>query len=552
MISHYRELIVLYRLRIVLGMLVAGVVAWILSSILLAKSPAYEASVVMNMQPSEEALSFNREFLGVSQFNPATIIAQTHVERLLSAPVAKITLARLAEGSDGAAPPAPTALSEFKLWLWKTWTRLNYGEYRPLPQDRTDLNLLLEALDVDVVEGSYILRLKVTHENPEMAARIANIHASSYIDIASREFQSETSRTADIIRTRLDAREAEVSALYVKRDSLRSEYDISDVRRQSELLMLTLQDTELKLADNRMQQQIQTERLSELEQLTGSRSERDRGPARAIQEELDTLVQQIDFRTRQVADQSARLSSLSSREAEFENLATDLVSAQDDLDSLRQQLLTFELGEQVRANQVQIFAPAEAPIYPSSPKVFVNTVVATVAGGMLLFLFVVVQDIFGSRIRTTNDLLSVVGDRTLPHGDPILAGQRRGRLGLRRFGRARRMRRFTEVFGQRMSVESGWASGQILVTGYLDQDELMKVRNFLGDVVQRSIARGFNERPFRITALGPIYGIKDWDALPEGTVVVVMRPDAQEDIDVANLLTLNTKTPRKPLFMLWG
>ncbi|CUH74948.1 GumC family protein [Tropicibacter naphthalenivorans] len=548
MIGHYRELLLLYRWRILLGMLTAGIAAFALSLLILQKSPAYKATVVMNMQPSEEALSFNREFLGRSQFNPATIIAQTHVERLLSRPIAEATLAKLDADMGAPAQADPGAVSNFKLWLWKTWTRLNYGEYRPLSAERTALNALTESLEVDVVEGSYILRLTVTQEDPDLAARIANVHAESYIEIASSEFQNETSRAAALVRERIAEREAELQALFTQRDDLRSQYDISDLRRQSELLMLTLRETELQLNDNKLQKRIQEARLDEIVGTTGNR---DRGPARTIQEELDSLNQQITFRTEQIVELSERLSALSSREAAFDNLASDLEAVQADLTSLREQLLTFELGEQVRANQVQIVAPAAVPVYPSSPKVFVNTVMALIAGGLFVFLIAVLQDIFGARIRTTNDLINVAGNRALPHADAILAGTGRGAFGLRRFGRARRMKRFTEVFGQRMSVEQAWASGQILVTGYVDQEELVKVRNFLGEVVKRSVAWGYNDQPLRITAAGPIYAVKDWDALPQGAVVVVMRPNEQDDVDVATLLTVGHDIPRKPLFMLW-
>ncbi|WP_121630441.1 GumC family protein [Tropicibacter alexandrii] len=539
MIGHYRELLSLYRWRILIGMLVAGLAAFALSTLILQKSPSYKATVVMNMQPSEEALSFNREFLGRSQFNPATIIAQTHVERLLSPPIAQATLDKLAaETGEVAAPAAPSAVSRFRLWLWKTWTRLNYGEYRPVSDERNALNALIESLEIDVVEGSYILRLTVTQEDPNLAAQIANVHSESYIDIASTEFQSETSRAADLVRERIAQREADLQDLFDQRDALRSQYDISDLRRQSELLMLTLRETELQLNDNRMQRRIQEAKLDELVGQSGSR---DRGPARNIAEELDSLEQQITFRTEQIAELSERLSALSSREAAFDNLASDLEAVQVDLTSLREQLLTFELGEEVRANQVQIVSPASVPVYPSSPKVFVNTVMATIAGGLFVFLIAVLQDIFGARIRTTNDLVNVAGERALPHADSVLT----------KGGRARKMKRFTEVFGQRMSVDKAWSSGQILVTGYVDQDELMKVRNFLGEVAKRSVAWGFNDQPLRITAAGPIYAIKDWDDLPDGAVVVVMRPNEQDDVDVSTLLSVGREHPRRPLFMLW-
>ena len=88
MLDHYRELLRHFWKTIVIGALVAGGLTLALSMLLLRAAPIYEASVTLNMQPSTEELRFNSSFLGVSQFNPATIIAQTHIERLLSRKVA--------------------------------------------------------------------------------------------------------------------------------------------------------------------------------------------------------------------------------------------------------------------------------------------------------------------------------------------------------------------------------------------------------------------------------------------------------------------------------
>ncbi len=549
MIGHYRELLLLYRWRVVLGMLTAWILAWTLGSVQLARNPSYEATVVMNMQPSESALLFNREFLGRSQFNPATIIAQTHVERLLSRPIARETLRRLrADGlsDDQGLTPASVGLGARARRLW---ARLNYGEFRTVPPEIDAENRLIDSLDVDVVEGSYILRLTVTREDPAEAAAIALTHAQSYIDLASREYQSETSRAANLIRDRIAEREGELQALYDRRDALRAEYDVANLQRQSELLMLSLREAERARADTLMERRIQLRRLEDLKALGGTSG---RGTARDIEEQIALLDEQAAFRADHIAEMSRQLSVFSTREAAFDNIESDVRAVQENLQNLRRQLLSFELGEQVQADQVQIVSGPDVPVYPSSPKVLQTAIVATIAGGLLVFLVAVLQDIFGARIRTTNDLQAVAGERALPHADRILSGSARGRIGLRRLGRTRRFKRFIEVFGQRMSVGAAWSSGQILVTGYMEQDDLVEVRDFLGEVVKRSVAWGYNERPLRITAIGPIYAIQDWDNLPDGAVVVVMHPDEQDDVDVSTLLSVGLDHPRKPLFMLWN
>jgi len=257
MIQHYKDLIQLFWLRILVGAVVAGTLAAALSLLLLQTSPAYKASVTFNMQPSEEALSFNRQFLGVSQFNPATIITETHIERLLSRPIADRTLDKfLADQGPTTGPIEPSLFSRFKLFLWKSWTRLNYGEYRPVPERDQMRNDLLESLDVEPVAGSYILKLTASYKFPSVAADIANTHAQSYIEAASEEFQAQLDSRAGVLQDRIDSEEAALADLLSRREQLRAEFDIANLSRESEILMSSLQGLREDLEDDELQRRL--------------------------------------------------------------------------------------------------------------------------------------------------------------------------------------------------------------------------------------------------------------------------------------------------------
>ena len=202
MISHYSDLLRHYWKMILSGAAGAGLLAYLLSVLLLDAMPFYKASVAVNMQPSEEALMFNRGFLGVSQFNPATIIAQTHIERILSREVAERTLdILLAEPGAAAAPEPPNALDRIKAAFWRTWNNLNYGYFVQPTEREQQINDLMGAIDVEMVEGSYILLVEITYDNPEIAARAANALLQAYIDQTREDFSVDSTALDNALET---------------------------------------------------------------------------------------------------------------------------------------------------------------------------------------------------------------------------------------------------------------------------------------------------------------------------------------------------------------
>lgn len=548
MIQHYKDLIKLYWLRIVAGAVIAGALALALSLVLLKAAPSYEAEVTFNMQPSEEALSFNRQFLGQSQFNPATIITETHIERLLSRPIAERTLDKLLQENGSASPLEPTLLSKAKLWLWKTWTRLNYGEYRPLPEREQILNDLLKSLDVEPVEGSYILKMTAAYKFPAIATAIANTHAESYLEAASEEFEAQLANRASVIQSRIDNEELQLARLFEERERLRNDFDIANLSSESELLINSLQTLREELEDDELQRRL---RLNEIAVLEGEQNTaRSRGEVADLRSEVNILEQRIAFRQEQIAAQSSELSQMSAMQLDFETLGLEIDEIEASLRSLRGQLLSFELGAQASSSQIQIVSLATVPVYPASPKVFVYTVGATIVGAVLVFLTVIMQELFGTRIRTSYDLEQQVENHALPtlHRSSAMGN----RSLLRRLMNDRQLRRFKEAFGQKMSVGAGWRSNKIMVTGFVSGETLLEVRNLLGSAVRHSIVIDKNEGPFKVTSIGPVYSVKDWDALGEGQIVVVMEPNAQSAMDVQSLRQVGQAIPRKPLFVLWA
>lgn len=553
MLSHYSELLSLYRLRILIGSLVSGVLVLCLSLLLLKTSPTYTASVTMNMQPSEEALLFNRQFLGQSQFNPATIITQTHIERLLSRPIAERALDELLADSPEDEPlePEVTLLGQIKGFLWRTWTRANFGQFKEVSERDQLLNDLRASLNVETVEGSYILQVQASYKFPSTARDIANAVADAYVDIASEEFFEEADRAADGFRVRVQQGDDELRRLIAERDAFLMVNDITDVERQSVLLLTTIQNGLTALAEDQLRLRAKQAELDDLREDIGGSGSASRGPLQTLERELQEIEQLVAFREDLLEEQNIELQTLVVRGSEISGLADEIAVKREDLRALRQQLQSFELGAQSQARQIRLVAPAVTPVYPRSPKVFVNTVAALIVGGLLVFVLAVMQDILGSYIRTRSDLAAVVGNRALPTASPGWLKRASFLRPLLRIRNQARLRRFIEDFGQKMSVDAGWTKPNLFITGYLDQEELIDVRNFIAKIIQQSVARPGKDNNFRVSAVGPIHSVKDWDDLPDGQVIVVTRPDQKSDFDFTGVMQLGSDPARNPLFMLW-
>lgn len=551
MFSHYRDLIRLYWFRILMGTVIASVMAFGLSSFLLLKNPIYKSLVTMNMQPSDEALAFNRQFMGVSQFNPATIITQTHIERLLSRPVAERTLEILLAESGSPPQTEPSFFDEIKLKLWQTWTRINYGKYVELAEQDQWLNALQESIDLEFVEGSYILRLEAASEYPDLAARIANAYAQAYVEITTLETQNEASKASGTLQIRIDELDANLADLFARREAMREDLQISDIRRQNDILLATLQQKRAALNEEKLELQLLESKAKKLEVSLAGADARSSNPYNRLQLEIAEAKERIDFRDTEIFELKANVNDLARKENSFSNLSTEIAAAQLDLTELRERNLSLQLGAEFRGNQIRIVEPAKAAVYPAFPKVFVNTVVAAIVGGALVLVSAVMQDLFGSRVRTHNDLTQSSIGVILPNGSKRTARAIRRNLGKPARRWSRRTRRFIEAFGQRMGSDGAWSSNTILVTGFVTEKQLQNVEKLFQNAADLLVSRKADQKRFTARSVGPIYTVEDWDALPDGPVVIALKRDDKNMDDLNAIGTLGKVKARKPMFMIW-
>ncbi|WP_192361874.1 hypothetical protein [Mesorhizobium mediterraneum] len=213
MASHYIELARYYKwLLIAIAGGITGVVA-LTSVFLLFATPLYTGTTTVTMLPTDAELAYTKSWLGPGQFDPASIMTATHTEYLLSRPVVQRTVDRLMKeyGVNESASPAGfkrqlhAVFAAFKSGLRRTYNYLNSGTNVPIDAYEDAILTMQDNIEVEAIEGSFMLQISVTWDNPKIASAAANYLAQAYLD----EVQEQINLAADVLIAKL---RSEVSA----------------------------------------------------------------------------------------------------------------------------------------------------------------------------------------------------------------------------------------------------------------------------------------------------------------------------------------------------
>lgn len=240
-----------------------GIATFIASMALLQASPKYLAQASITIKPSEAELSHSQTVGRIYRYDPTAILTQTYIEQFLSRPVAEKTLALLKEGQDPNAEKKSDSfvgalVGRLKLNFWYFWHILNYGEFKTASAYEQELADLRKSINIQLVQGSYIILIEVTHKNPELAARAANTLAEGYVQQAQEYLQVETNALKKSVMARIGLKQQALEDLLAKRSDLLqrlSPESIAVARVESlrtlvegELEVLRKRNTELDLA----------------------------------------------------------------------------------------------------------------------------------------------------------------------------------------------------------------------------------------------------------------------------------------------------------------
>jgi uncharacterized protein involved in exopolysaccharide biosynthesis len=497
------------------------------------------------MQPSDEELLFNRSFMGVSQFNPATIIAQSHVEHLLSRPVAERTLDLLLdEYGDQAVAEPMTAFGRLKAAFWRNWSTLNYGYYVP-PSTRDQLvNEIQQSLDVEIVEGSYILSITVSNESPKLAAAVANTIAKAYTDAARADFLAEAREVVSTVGRQEEAARKLLADRKAERDAKAQLVGVTDVAAERAVALNARETARENLRDARAALAGRTAQLDRLRKsLLG---QTDPGLIARIKEdtvlgeaELQSEASTVALREKALAEIEGSLAKLQRAEQDLSGLDLAVQEASVDVDELQRRRIALDLATQAEFSQIRVIDPAVAPTYPTFPKVLLNTVIACFVGAALSLVPIFAVDVLGSRVRTRYDLEQLVGRRALPTLTRRAIAKRPS---------GGRLRHFATAFGRRVLATED-PGGPIFVTGDLPAPSIAGLAAYVAaaGAIAEGIPRGSPSRD--VVPLPPLVRF-DWSATGNRVVVIGISAGELERSEVEGILAQAAEKDARPYFVL--
>jgi succinoglycan biosynthesis transport protein ExoP len=478
MIKHYLELLSHYRRLVIIIVVALTSAAAVLSAIILFTAPLYTATASVVMLPTEAELTFTRGWLGFSQYNPANVLTQTQMEYLLSRPVAEKTLHKVIE--DIAAKPKPTgfkalvgsAVSKSRRLLRQTYMILNSGKFVPLDPQEEALQELMEGIKIEMIEGSYVLQIKVTLLHPAAAAAAANALAGAYDEMIAEQSIQAASRLGTFFDKEIAAREAELDTLAMREYALRKELDVLSLEDQRQYLLNALENERQALAAAQVE-------LAEFDaRMAALRSEQGDVQQRRILAKLDEemtmegvtrteIAQRVALRQKNIASLKREQEQLAQKEEPLNEIEMRKNAVETDLSSLRERMLNVQMSTSSQLAQVRMINPATVPLYPSFPKVVLNTGIGFVAAVLLSFFALVLLDTTSGTVKTFTDLRRLVGARAVARLSPgMIAHVERGGTGRA----ARELSDLAREIAGHLAGRNGDRPTRIEVTGFDDKD----------------------------------------------------------------------------------
>jgi len=438
LLRHYLELLLHYRRPVIIAVASTTAAACVLSLLLLFTAPLYTATASVVMLPTDAELTFTRGWLGFSQYNPANVLSQTQMEYLLSRPVAERTLEKIAKKMSKG--PKPTG---FKAWVRKaiskgrsfairTYLLLNYGKFVPMDPYEEALQQLMEGIEIEMIEGSYVLQIKVTLFDPEIAAAAANALAEAYDEMIAEQSLEAANKLSEFFDREIAERQAELDSLAVREYELRKELDVLSLEDQKEYLLSALESERQALAQAQVELAELDARMTALREQEGVQQRR---VLAKVDEEMTMegvtrteLEQRIALRKRNIAALRKEQEALAEKEKPLTEIADKRASVEADLASLRERRLNVSLSTSSELAQVRVINPARVPAYPSFPKVLINTAVGFAAGLLFAFFGLVLVDTTTGTVKTFADLRRLVGPRAVTRLSRKAVAQAMGEL----------------------------------------------------------------------------------------------------------------------------
>jgi uncharacterized protein involved in exopolysaccharide biosynthesis len=385
--------LIMSRWRLVGGLVVGcTLIAWLLSVIVLAQRPSFDAAARLNIVPTSAELGFATRFVRGQTFDGGAVMVQTYGEyvytRSVLEPVTERFLAREAERANMSleqferSSAAPSFFTPGQILSW-----LNYGEVTKLPLREDLMQSLIENTVIEMVEGTYLMRVSVTWDDPDAAAWLANALADAIVERAQTQSEASEQSLTTTLDKNLLAKRAELAALLNQSRRLKQRSGVVDVDTQKQGLMQELMAEESRLTSDRV---ALDSAMAEVGALRRQANGRMSNSQQAVEQALaiaapkaDGLRKGLVIREGRIRALRAQFGQVSGSEMTIKEIDDRIGLVTKEVEELAQRV-SFNLNEnQTNAPKIEVIERATPPLVRSSPKVFFNTIAGFVAGAAL-------------------------------------------------------------------------------------------------------------------------------------------------------------------------
>ncbi|MGH9787898.1 MAG: GumC family protein [Candidatus Acidiferrales bacterium] len=297
------------------------------------------------------------------------------------------------------------------------------------PLDPTDESRLIRRfqgqLRVNAVPNSWLLEIHYYSRDPQLAARVANTHASNFIEHNFRTRYEATMKASEWLTDQLRELRGKVESSEAQLVDFERRYNLVSIDERQNVLTQRLSDLnhELSVAEaDRVQkesayrqatsgqdaailQDSLTEKLQvRLSELRGQHAEArpQFGPQHPRMQRLEEQIQEVEDQLAKqrelilarlqddyqsalkreallrdlVEKQKKEVNELNQRLIEYNIIRREVTTTKQLYDSLQQQLNEAGISVGLRSSNIRVVDPARVPLAPYSPNVFFNVLLA--------------------------------------------------------------------------------------------------------------------------------------------------------------------------------
>jgi len=383
--------------------LATAVLTVVCSAIGLLVAPRYVAEATVTALPTRTEIAFASRQNPLPASSPAMALSETHREFLLSRTLAERVVTALrnapSEGEGvGLLTRAARGLAGAVLNVgYRAAALLNYGQWRIPPAKERMIRRLQKSIEVRNIPNSYVMRVAVSWNDPDVAARTANMITGEYVETALAANRHELAAARafiqdDIAQTLQELQGVDTAIQNYKMNT--GVYSGSrDVTLKLEELSSYLQDYNNTLVDL---QELNTkiEELEDYQTPTALAADRaERAGLEARKREIERIIEA----------HSADMQAVPVQENQLRELYRNKTELTANLNTLRQRMLQTRIMEAAAASAVRIIDPATVPLYPEGPRVLFNGIAGLLAGLFLSGAYVAACELGGLRPAASGD-----------------------------------------------------------------------------------------------------------------------------------------------------